>query len=239
MKRLLLCSGVNGERRSIEVLKRFAAERRPAAILFAGGVLSPQRQVAPSGPSPWGLTPEDERFFHEFFVALEGLGAFSAVVPGANFQPMEPFYRWAVAIEQELPHVHIAHATLLEEDDLAVCGLGVTVAEEALLREDSFSRARALYFLRTLRRSAKPHKVLLLPEPPPGALGGPEGNPIVGDLIDELRPSLCVVAGPTERRGRQWVGGTLLVSPGRLVDGSAAFLDWDRSGNDQVELLGP
>ena len=59
---------------------------------------------------------------------------------------------------------------------------------------------------------------------------------IVGDLIDWLRPSLCVVAGPTERRGLQRIASTLIVNPGRLADGSAAWLDWDRSGDDQVEF---
>jgi hypothetical protein len=184
------------------------------------------------------VTPEDELFLHEFAAALEGLGAFSAVIPGANFVPMDQFYRWGIAVELNFPHVHMVHATLLEERDLAVCGLGVIVAEEALMREDSYSRARALYFLRTLQRSVRPHKVLLLPEPPPGVLGGPEGNCILGDIIDGVRPSVCVVAGRTERRGVQRIASTLVVNPGSLIDNSAALLDWDRTGDDQVEFLG-
>jgi hypothetical protein len=238
MRRLLLCSGVYGERRGIEALRRFAIDRRPEAILFAGGILSPQRQLASCGPSPWGFTPEDERFLHEFSAALGGLKVFSAVIPGPNFQPMDQTYRWGIAVELEFPHLHMAHATLVEERDLAVCGLGVAIAEESLMREDSWSRTRALYYLRTLQSSVKPHKVLLLPEPPPGVLGGPEGNRVIGDLIDSLRPSLCVVAGLTERRGVQRIASTLIINPGCLADDSAAFLDWDRKGNDPVEFLG-
>jgi hypothetical protein len=238
MKRLLLCSGVNGERRGIESLRRFVADQRPEAVLFAGGILSLQRQMAPWGSSPWGVTQEDEGFVHEFFAALGGLEVFCALIPGPNFQPMDQFYRWALAVEQEFPLIHLAHATLQEERDLAVCGLGVTMAEDALMREDCWSRSRALYFLRTLRASVKPRKVLLLPEPPPGDLGGPEGNPFVGEMIDSLRPSLCVVGGPTERRGVQRIASTLVVNPGCLADGSAAFLDWDRTGDDPVEFLG-
>jgi hypothetical protein len=237
MRRLLLCSGVDGKRHSIERLRRIAAERRPEAVLFAGGILNPERQMAPRGVSPWGLTPEDERFAHEFGAALGGLGIFSAVITGPNFQPMDEFYRWGMAVELAYPHVHMAHATLLEEQDLAVCGLGVAIAEEALMREDSYSRIRALYFLRPLRTSVKPRKVLLLPDPPPGVLGGPQGNIVIAEIIDGLRPSLCVVAGQTERRGLQWIASTLLVNPGSLADGSAALLDWDRKGNDQVEFL--
>jgi len=229
---------VYGKWHGIEGLRRFAAERRPEAILFAGGILSPERQIAPRGASSFGLTLEDERFVHEFGAALGGLGVFSAVIPGPNFEPLDEFYRWGLAVELEFPHVHMAHATLVEERDLAVCGLGVAVAEEALRREDSYSRIRALYFLRPLRTSVKPRKVLLLPEPPPGVLGGPEGNSVIGEIIDGLRPSLCVVAGKTERRGLQWIASTLLVNPGALADDSAALLDWERSGNDQVEFLG-
>jgi hypothetical protein len=238
MKRLLLCSGVCGKRSGLECLHRFASEQRPEAILFAGGILSPERQMAPRASSPWGLTLEDERFLQEFGAALGRLGVFSAVIPGPNFQPLDEFYRWGLALELEFPHVHMAHATLVEERDLAVCGLGAAIDDTTLMRENSYSRVRALYFLRPLRTSVKPRKVLLLPEPPPGVLGGPEGNRAIGEIIDGSGPGLCVVAGRTERRGLQAIASTLIVNPGSLADNSAALVDWDRSGNDQVEFLG-
>jgi hypothetical protein len=178
MRRFLLCSGVYGERASIERLRRFALQRRPEAILFAGGILSPKREVVPR-LSPWGLTLEDERFVHEFLEALGGLGIFCAVIPGPNFQPLDEFYRLGMAGELEFPNVHVAHATLVEERDVAICGLGAAIAEEALMREDYYSRIQAHFFLRPLRSSTKPRKVLLLPEPPLGALGGPEGNVLI------------------------------------------------------------
>jgi Icc-related predicted phosphoesterase len=235
MKRLLLCSGIAGKTDSIERLRQFATKRQPEAILFAGGILSPERQVVPR-TTPWGLTLEDERFVQAFFKALGGLGVFSAVIPGPNFEPLDEFCRLAVASELDFPNIHVVHATLVEERDLAVCGLGVAITEAPLMREDSYSRIRAHYFLRTLRISEKPRKVLLLPEPPPGVLGGPEGNLVIGEIIDSLRPSLCVVAGRTERRGVQRIASTLVVNPGHLADGSAAWLDWGT--HDQVEFLG-
>ncbi len=235
VKRLLLCSGVHGKTESLERLCQWARQRKPEAILFAGGVLSPQREMA-TRTTPWGITREDALFVMEFFKALGGLGVFSAVIPEPSFEPLDEFRRLAMAGEEDFPNVHVVHATLVEERDLAVSGLGVAIAEEALMREDSYSRTRALYFLRALRRSNKPRRVLLLPEPPPGVLGGPEGNALIGDLIDSLRPSLCVVAGPTERRGVQRIASTLVVNPGRLIDGSAAWLDW--SQHEPVEFLG-
>jgi len=235
MRRLLLCSGIYGKKSAIEGLRRFAADRRPDAILFAGGILSPERQTVPCSTSPWGLTPEDERFAFEFGAALGALGVFSAVIPESNFAPDDQFCRLAMAVELEFPNVHLAHATVVETHDLAVCGLGIAIAEQALMREDSYSRVKAEYFLRALRSSDKPRKVLLLPEPPPGPLGGPKGNAVVGDLIDWLGPSLCVVSGPTERRGLQRIASTLVVNPGHLADGSAAWLDWSRG--EEVEFL--
>lgn len=238
MRRLLLCSGVYGKRRGIEALRCFAAERRPDAILFAGGILSLERHMASHSSSDCGLTLEDQQFIHDFTRTLGDLAIFSAVIPGPNFVPLDEFFRLGMAAELEFPHLHVVHATLVEEQDLAVCGLGVAIAEEALNREDSYSRIRANYFLRPLRTSVKPRKVLLLPEPPPGTLGGPEGNNVIGDIINGLRPSVCVVAGQTERRGQEWIANTLLVNPGSLADESAALLDWDRRGNNQVEFLG-
>ncbi len=236
MQRFLLCSGVYGERAGIERLRRFALQRRPEAILFAGDILSPKREVVPRS-SPWGLTLEDERFAHEFLEALGGLGISSAVIPGPNFQPMDEFYRFGMAGELEFPNVHVVHATLVEERDVAICGLGAAIAEEALMREDSCSRIQADFFLRPLRSSTKPRKVLLLPEPPPGPLGDPGGNVLIGEIIDTLRPSLCVVAGSTERRGVQRIASTLVVNPGYLIDGSAALLDWNQRSGEQVEFL--
>jgi hypothetical protein len=237
MKRLLLCSGVCGKKSAVEALCRFAAERRPEAILFAGGILCPERQTAPCGSNPFGLTPQDERFAHEFCAALDALGMFTALIPGPNFEPMDSVYRWGLAVEMTFPHIHIAHATLVEEGDLAVSGLGMVIAEEALMREDSCSRAGALYFLRSLRTSAKPRKVLLLPQPPPGVLGGPQGNIVIGEIIDSLRPNLCVVAGQTERRGIQRSANTLVVNPGAVADDSAPLLDWGHASADQVEFV--
>jgi hypothetical protein len=237
MRRLLLCSGVYGDRGGLERLRRLARQRRPEGILFAGGVLSQERRTVPYETSPWGLAAEDEQFVREFWTVLGGLGVFSALIPEPNFVPEDEFCRLSLAAEQEFPNIHVAHATLVEVGDLAVCGLGVAVAEKALMREDSYSHVEARYFLRTLRTSDRPRKVLLLPEAPPGALGGPEGNAVIGELIDEFRPSLCVVAGPTARRGVEQRAGTLVVNPGSLADGSAAWLDWDRRGDEQVEFL--
>jgi hypothetical protein len=235
MKQLLLCSGIDGQSDSIARLRQWAAQRKPEAILFAGGVLSPERECAVR-TTPWCLTVEDQRFALGFFRTISHLAGFSALIPAPNFEPLDEFCRLALAGEVDFPRVHLVHATLVEERDLAVCGLGVIIREEAYMREDCYTRIQANYFLRALRTSRKPRKVLLLPEPPPGVLGGPDGNPIVGEIIDSFRPNLCVVGGLTQRRGVQRIASTLVVNPGRLSDNSAAWLDWNK--DRPVEFLG-
>jgi hypothetical protein len=106
-----------------------------------------------------------------------------------------------------------------------------------LIGTDSYSRTVTEYFLRPLWRSIQPRKVLLLPLPPPGPLGGADGEALIGELIDSYHPALCVVAGATERRGIMRIGNTLVVNPGYLSEGSAAWLDWHKSPELQVEFL--
>jgi Icc-related predicted phosphoesterase len=95
----------------------------------------------------------------------------------------------------------------------------------------------AAYHLRSLWTARQPYKILMLAEPPAGELGGKQGCSLAADLVDSLHPSLCVSAGPHDHRGSKRVASTLIVNPGRLAEGSAAWLDRDRPADDQVELL--
>jgi hypothetical protein len=236
IRRILACCGVHGSRDALGWLRRAAERLRPDAVLFAGGILAPGRRSG-TRSSPWGLTTQDNRFVEEFFSTLGGLRAFSAVIPGPAGEPLDEFLRLAIQAELAFPAVHAVHATLVAAGDMAVCGIGGLLAEGAVLGLESSTRTTAEYFLRPLWGARQPRKVLLLPSPPPGSLGGPEGLPLVGELIDSLHPDLCVVAGESQRRGSARVGHTLIVNPGRLADGWAAWLDWSRPAEEQLEIL--
>jgi Icc-related predicted phosphoesterase len=237
MRRFLMCCGVHSKSSSLEFLREAVKDRKPDGVLFAGGILAPSRQPADK-QTPWSISREDSLFFEEFFAVLGNLGTFSAVIPGPAGEPLEEFYRLGMHAEINFPHVHIAHATLVEKEDVAVSGVGGSIGETALLGIDSYSRTTTEFYLRSLWRAEKPRKILLLPAAPPGPLGGPEGSSLVGDLIDSWHPSLCVVAGQSSLRGVLRIGHTQIVNPGRLADGSAAWLDWSRPGHEQVEYLG-
>jgi hypothetical protein len=178
MRRFFLCGGANGSRHSLAVLTQGVTRSSPDAILFAGGIHAPSRRWA-SRAKPGSLTLDDSRYVEEFFATLGRLGVFSAIIPGPAGGPTEEFFRLGMEAELAHPDVHIAHATLVAEDGLAVCGLGGPIAEGRLLGIDSSPRPAAEYALRPLWNAKQPRKVLLLPAPPPGALGGDEGVPLV------------------------------------------------------------
>jgi len=236
MRRFLICSGVHGRPRALEMIEQVVAERQPHGILFAGGVFDTTRQYAVR-TTPWEMTHDDVRFLEKFFATLGQLRVFSVVIPGPVDAPLETFLRLGMHAELEYPGVHLAHATFLEKEDVALCGVGGSVTEEHPLGDHTCTRLMAEYSLRPLWTARQPRKILLLAEPPRGPLGGKEASSLIGDLIDCYHPNLCVVGGRSERRGVQRIAKTLIVNPGCLAEGHAAWLDWNRPGEDQVEML--
>jgi len=235
-RRFWLCCGIDGCRDSLRWLRRGVLARRPDAVLFAGGLLTPSTQRS-TRATPWSLSLGDCRFAAQFFATLGKLKVFSAVIPGLSGEPLEDYARLGMQAELEHPTVHIVHATLVEAGGWAVCGLGGPIAEKQLCGMDSLSRVTAEYALRPLRNARPARKVMLLSVPPCGGLGGPDGVSLVGELIDSYHPDLCVVAGSSQRRGIERVGHTLAVNPGRLADGWAAWLDWGCASADRVQFV--
>jgi Icc-related predicted phosphoesterase len=235
MRRFLACSGVLGRPKSLEWLRRAVEVRRPDGVLFAGGVLSGVRQHA-APATPWGLAREEALFIERFFEALGELGVFCAVIPGPGDTPLIDFLRMGMRAELESPGVHIVHATLVAEGDVAVCGMGGPVGGSNGA-DDGNSRTLVEYHLRPLWAARQPQRVLLLASPPTGPLGGEAGSSLIADLIDSYHPSLCVVGGLNGRRGSRRMASTLVVNPGHLAEGWAVWLDRGRPGADAVEFV--
>jgi Icc-related predicted phosphoesterase len=235
MRQLLLCGGMDSNPHALKWLRAIVTRRHPDAILFVGDILDRLGQHTPSD-EPRHLVRDDALLVGQFFRTVGELGVFSAIIPGLSDGPVEEFLRLGMNAEVEFPRLHLAHATLIEEADAAVCGIGGQITE-GTAGPDRCSRTLAEYHLRSLWASRQPRKVLLLAAPPTGALGGPDGSVVVGELIDSFHPSLCVVNGPGERRGVATVAHTLIVNPGRLAEGCAAWVDWNARPDHQVELL--
>jgi Icc-related predicted phosphoesterase len=218
-------------------LRQAVESWRPEGILFAGGVLHPARRNAPRTATEWGMTSEDALFLERFLETLGLLGVFSVVIPGRVDTPLEHFLRLGMHAEMEFPSVHLAHATLVERDGIAVCGMGGCIHDWTVGEMDTDSRAVAEYHLRPLWTAKQPRTILMLANPLTGPLGGDEGSTVTDILIDSYHPSLCVVGGPSQRRGAQGFASTLVINPGHLADGWAAWLDWNRAADQQVEFL--
>jgi Icc-related predicted phosphoesterase len=237
MRRFLICSGVHSRRRGLDWLRRAVDVRRPDGVLFAGGVLDRSRQYAVSDSTLWGLTRADSIFIVKFFETLGGLGVFTAVIPGPADTPLEDFLHMGMHAEIECGRVHLVHATLIETGNVAVAGMGGHICDGPACERFMVSRAMAEYQLRVLPMSTQPYRILLLGMPAAGPLGGPDGLPLVNELIDSLHPDLCVAPGRSEARGFQHLAHTLVVNPGTLADGWAAWLDRDRPRDEQIEMM--
>ena len=228
MNQFLIAGRLDGRYEALAKLQSVVEQRRPDAVLFAGGILADNSMARANRLKAWETA----------FKGLGSLGVFTAVIPGTADVPLREFLHAAGNAEVNFPDLHSAHATVFEEDHVAVCGLGGELTEAEDRTEDrlTYSRASAEYFLRALWWSEQPHNILLLSVAPPGPLGE-AGNPICGDFIDSFHPRLCVTADATPRRGSQRIAHTLVVNPGRLADGSLAWLDLSRNVDEQLEFL--
>jgi predicted phosphodiesterase len=233
MKRFFVCGGLHGSETVLDELRQRVSERRPDGLLFAGGILAPEPTAAATRAE---LSHEDRLFVRHFFAVLGELDVFSAVIPGPFDTPLEDFLRLGMEAEREYPRLHLAHADLIARDGLAVCGVGGSLLEATCSERDAISPVRADYHLRSLDRADQPRKILLLPAAPTSLGGGAEGR-LIHYLLHSHSADLCVVAGPTAHRGFQRSARTLIVNPGCLADGSAAWVDWRRHPGGHVELL--
>jgi len=237
MRKILICSGVLGRPKSLSWLRLCAQKRRPDAILFAGNILDMARHYTPESLARPSFAADEAHFIENFFEAVGSLGVFTAIIPGPLDTPLVDLLRLGMHAEIEYPHLHLAHATLIEKGEAAICGMGGPLGNGAAADRDASTRTMVEYHLRNLWTAKQPYKILMLAQPPTGDLGGEQGSTLAAELIDSLHPSLCVTAGPHERRGSQRIASTLVINPGHLAEGSAVWLDRKRPIDEQVELL--
>ena len=239
MRRWLVCGGLDGSNEALETLAELIQQRRPEGVLVCGGLACAK---------PWPSNPKEAhqrerehiQYWEQCFETLGRTQALVALIPGATDVPLKVFLRAAMDCEVDYPNLHVVHATLVGKQDVAIEGVGGHLCEheDTEVPQVRLSRTMVEYYLRPLVTAQQPLKVLLVSEPPTGKLGGEEGHRLVNELIDSVRPRLCVALGPSTRRGWERVAHTTVVNPGRLSEGSAAWVDWSQPAHEQVELLG-
>lgn len=237
MRRFLVCSGVHGRVESLEWLHEVVWRRRPDGVLFAGGILDRERTYAPAASTCWGHTRSDIRFLRNFFDSLGGLGTFTAIIPGVFDAPLEQVLRLGMNAELAFPRLHIVHGTPIEIKDVAVVGLGACITDYTSTDIGYYARNLAEYYLRSLWSTSKARTVLLLPEPPKSWRGEVEDRRVLNALLTTYYPQVCVLGRSGKKRGVERIADTLVINPGSLSEGSAAWFDWDRPEREQVEFL--
>jgi hypothetical protein len=56
-------------------------------------------------------------------------------------------------------------------------------------------------------------------------------------LMTTFHPRLCVLGRTGTNPGVEQIAETLVINPGHLSEGSAAWFDWDRAPGEQVKFL--
>jgi Icc-related predicted phosphoesterase len=238
MRTFLACSGIDGQKNAVDRLEQLARQRHPDAILFAGGLFAPSE----SNESPAAGAErrhQDVQLLEQFFATLGATRTAAAVIPGPADSPLRAFLMAGMNARSQSPGVHLVHCTIVTARDVVISGVGGQLTEVEDCGEPAVrcSRTTAEYFLQAFGAADESEKVLLLGTPPKGTLGGAAGHAVAGDLIDSYHPKLCVVAGPSEGRGVEQVAHTTIVHPGSLRSGSAAWIDWSRGTDEQVEMI--
>ena len=238
MRTFLACSGVNGCEVAFDKLDEFVRQRTPDVVLFAGGLFAPIT-AGESAAEAAQRRIHDMQLLEKFFATLGAMRTVAAVVPGPHDAPLRAFLMAGMNARSQSPGVHLVHCTMVTARDVVISGVGGELTE----MEDSgepvvqCSRTTAEYFLQAFGSATESEKVLLLGSVPKGPLGGKSGSNVAGDLVDSFHPKLCIVGGANEHRGVERIAHTTIVNPGSLAGGSAAWIDWSRETEQQVELL--
>jgi Icc-related predicted phosphoesterase len=217
MNTFLACAGIDGNKSSIEKLLKYANSKKPDTVLVAGGI----NRIGAN-------RSQKMNFLKECFQDLGQSGHRIILIPGPYDTPLGEFLRAAMNAEITYPNLFFAHATTFSNANVAVDGIGGKITEN----EDStdptlkYSHNSAEFLFRRLWYIRKSVKILMFSEPPPGKLSGNGGNSLVEEFIKTYHPAICIVAGNTQYRGYEREKHGFTVNPGKLSDGSAAWIDW-------------
>jgi Icc-related predicted phosphoesterase len=236
MQRFLIISGINGRDEALLQLQTIVRDRRPDGLLFAGGVLPPDREDLTDFDTEC-YTKEGTLFVERFFSTLGSLGVFSAVIPGVFDAPLDEFLGLGMAAEREYPKIHLVHVTPVEEGDIGIFGLGGCITDHTSTGVGYYSRTLAKYYLRPICTAKPPRKVVLLSDLQDWQGDSANEQHVADALTATYHPMVCVLGSPGAKGHIERIAETLLIRPGHFADGSAAWLDLGRTGDDQAELL--
>jgi uncharacterized protein len=218
--KVLAIAQLGGRVELLDRLSDVVERERPDMLFFAGGAL--------------GEGSDPARTHAAVFAALEKLGVPSYCIPGEADGPERLYLTAALGHQSVARNVHIVHGTfaLAPAHGLAVVGFGGGITDDerehvAAVRYAGWELVARMHLLRGVDQPP----LLLLHHPPDAGTAGADdptvdaerGHAQVGETIKTWHPRLAVCAA--RRPGTQWVGDTLVVSPGRLDEGGYALAE--------------
>lgn len=211
---LLTLGSING---AVEVLERVledVVDKPVDAVAVVGDLAAPLRK------------PETYR---DVFKALGEAGKPTFWIPGSMDAPLSDYLRESSNIELVYEHLRGVHGTAaVGPDHILFAGIGGEIvddvdavrSEEALIRYPGWE---AEYRLKVIREFKDYPKVLLFTTRPAHKGLHEQGSETVAELINTYKARIAVVAG--EEGTEERLGTTLVVSPGRVDQGSYALVD--------------
>src|SRR4051812_26646084 len=174
----------------------------------------------------------DDRAAHyrSLFQGLGHAGHDAFWVPGPSDAPIAGYLREAYNVEVAYPFLHGVHGTAaFAAGPVLVAGFGGDVDDDPGATRDELERLRyprwePEYRLKLVQRELGEHEqpILLFATPPAHKGLEAAGSEALAELAVTHRARLVVCGG--ERRSMM-LGRTLVVAPGRLVDGCYAVAD--------------
>ncbi|MEN3313174.1 MAG: uncharacterized protein V7645_2503 [Actinomycetota bacterium] len=218
IQKMLALGGINGDAHLVENLFDELVDESIDAITVVGDL-----------GAPWSKTDA----YRGLFRAIGRADVHAFWVPGANDAPLADYLRESYNMEISYPNLRGVHATAaIGPDHVLFAGMGGEIAddpetprsEEALVRYPGWE---AEYSLKVVGEFKDYPKVFLFATRPAHKGLHEPGSEVLAELIKTWRPRLVVTGGdePLEER----LGTSLIVSPGRLDQGSYALIDFHNS----------
>jgi uncharacterized protein len=160
-------------------------------------------------------------------------------VPGPDDAPVAAYLREAHSIEVVFGDVHGVHGTAaLAPGGVVVAGLGGEISDDPDEPRDEmellrYPRWEAEYRLKVLHEWPEHERVLLFHTPPEHKGLGRPGSDAVAELIGTFRPRVVVCGGDPSS---EVLGRSLIVAPGRALDGRYAVVDLHKREARLAEL---
>jgi Icc-related predicted phosphoesterase len=218
IQKVLAVGGLNGEVELLETLFEELSDEPVDAVTVVGDL-----------GAPWSKAET----YRTLFKALGRAGRPAFWIPGANDAPLGDYLRESYNMEIAYPKLRGVHATVaIGPDHVLFAGIGGDIvdhpetvrSEEALIRYPGWE---AEYRLKVVGEFKDYAKVFMFATRPAHKGLHEPGSEVLAELVNTYRPRIVVTSGDEQSEER--LGKSLIVSPGRLDQGSYALIDFHNS----------